>query len=145
MPNILNRGKIQYGEVTNMADKITIDVLTLDSVQCAACGYMMESIAALPDEVQAMIYYREWSIKTKEGIGKFTELKGKVLPTICIEGDLVFESLIPQYEELIDEMTKRAPESIVSSLQAARDKGFDFSRLNENLKKAGAGLKTKIG
>lgn len=145
MPNILNRGKIQYGEVTNMADKITIDVLTLDSVQCAACGYMMESIAALPDEVQAMIDYREWSIKTKEGIGKFTELKGKVLPTICIEGDLVFESLIPQYEELIDEMTKRAPESIVNSLQAARDKGFDFSRLNENLKKAGAGLKTKIG
>lgn len=128
-----------------MADKITIDVLTLDSVQCAACGYMMESIAALPDEVQAMINYREWSIKTKEGIGKFTELKGKVLPTICIEGDLVFESLIPQYEELIDEMTKRAPKSIVKSLQAARDKGFDFSRLNENLKKAGAGLKTKIG
>lgn len=128
-----------------MADKITIDVLTLDSVQCAACGYMMESIAALPDEIQAMIDYREWSIKTKEGIGKFTELKGKVLPTICIEGDLVFESLIPQYEELIDEMTKRAPESIVNSLQAARNKGFDFSRLNENLKKAGAGLKTKIG
>jgi hypothetical protein len=128
-----------------MADKITIDVLTLDSVQCAACGYMMESIAALPDQVQTMINYREWSIKTKEGIGKFTELKGKVLPTICIEGDLVFESLIPQYEELIDEMTKRAPESIVSSLQAARDKGFDFSKLNENLKKAGAGLNTKIG
>lgn len=132
-------------EDTHMADKISIDVLTLDSVQCAACGYMMESIAALPDEVQTMINYREWSIKTKEGIGKFTELKGKVLPTICIEGDLVFESLIPQYEELIDEMTKRAPESMVGSLQAARDKGFDFSKLNENLKKAGAGLNTKIG
>ena len=28
-------------------EKIHIDVLTLDSVQCAACGYMMESIAAL--------------------------------------------------------------------------------------------------
>lgn len=128
-----------------MADKITIDVLTLDSVQCAACGYMMESIAALPDEVQSMIDYREWSIKTKEGVGKFTELKGKVLPTICIEGDLVFESLIPQYEELIDEMVKRAPAAIIESLQSAREIGFDFSKLNENLKKAGAGLKTKIG
>ena len=52
-----------------MADKITIDVLTLDSVQCAACGYMMESIAALPDEVQAIIEYKKWSIKTQEGIG----------------------------------------------------------------------------
>ena len=127
-----------------MADKITIDVLTLDSVQCAACGYMMESIAALPDEVQAMIDYKEWSIKTKEGIAKFTELKGKVLPTICIENDLVFESLIPQYEELIDEMIKRAPSSIVDSLKDAREIGFDFSKLGENLKKAGAGLKTKI-
>ena len=128
-----------------MTDKITIDVLTLDSVQCAACGYMMESIAALPDEVQAMIDYHEWSIKTKEGVGKFTELKGKVLPTICIEGDLVFESLIPQYEELIDEMVKRAPETMVEGLKAARETGFDFTKLNENLKKAGAGLKTKVG
>jgi hypothetical protein len=128
-----------------MAERITIDVLTLDSVQCAACGYMMESIAALPDEVQSVIDYREWSIKTKEGVGKFTELKGKVLPTICIEGDLVFESLIPQYEELIDEMVKRAPATLVESLKSAREIGFDFSKLNENLKKAGAGLNTKIG
>lgn len=126
-----------------MAEKITIDVLTLDSVQCAACGYMMESIAALPDEVQDMIEYKEWSIKTKEGIGKFMALKGKVLPSICIEGDVVFESIIPQYEELIDEMVKRASVPMIESLKAARDKGFDFSRLNENLKKAGAGLNTR--
>jgi len=92
-----------------MADKIHIDVLTLDSVQCAACGYMMESIAALPGDVQEMIEYTEWSIKNKDGIGKFLELKGRVLPTICIERDLVFESIIPQYEELIDEMAARAP------------------------------------
>jgi hypothetical protein len=128
-----------------VTEKIRIDVLTLDSVQCAACGYMMESIAALPDEVQEMIEYSEWSIKTKEGIGKFMELKGKVLPSICIEGDLVFESIIPQYEELIDAMKERAPSSLAGSLAGLRDKGFDFDRLQENLEKAGSGLKTKIG
>jgi hypothetical protein len=128
-----------------MAQKIKIDVLTLDSVQCAACGYMMESIAALPDEVQEMIEYTEWSIKNKDGIGKFMEMKGKVLPSICIEGDLVFESIIPQYEELIDEMAKRAPASVAECLKATRDKGFDFDKLQENLKKAGAGLNTKAG
>ena len=63
-----------------MADKINIDVLTLDSIQCAACGYMMESIAALPSDVQEMIEYTEWSIKNKDGVGKFLKLKGKVLP-----------------------------------------------------------------
>jgi len=129
-----------------MAEKIKIDVLTLDSVQCAACGYMMESIAALPDDIQDMIEYTEWSIKTKEGIGKFMELKGKVLPTICIEGDCVFESIIPQYEELIDEMAKRAPtESMRECIGSLRDQGFDFSKVQQNLENAGAGRKTKAG
>jgi hypothetical protein len=128
-----------------MADeKIHIDVLTLDSVQCAACGYMMESIAALPDDVQDMIEYSEWSIKNKEGIGKFLELKGKVLPTICIERDLVFQSIIPQYEELIDEMAKRAPnDNMRNRLISLREKGFEFDKIQENLKKAGAGQKTR--
>jgi len=127
-----------------MADKITIDVLTLDSVQCAACGYMMESIAALPSDVQDMIVYKEWSIKNKDGIGKFIELQGKVLPTICIERDLVFESIIPQYEELIDEMAKRAPnDDMRDRIQALREKGFEFDKIQENLAKAGAGMSTR--
>lgn len=125
--------------------KIKIDVLTLDSVQCAACGYMMESIAAMPTDVQDMIEYKEWSIKNKSGIGKFTELNGRVLPTICIEGDLVFESIIPQYEELIDELAKRAPsEGMAERIKSLRDVGFDFDKINENLEKAGAGLHTRV-
>ncbi len=128
-----------------MADKINIDVLTLDSVQCAACVYMMDSIAALPSDVQDMIEYTEWSIKNKDGIGKFLELKGKVLPTICIERDLVFESIIPQYEELIDEMAKRAPnDEMRERIRALRDHGFEFDKIQENLKKAGAGLATRV-
>lgn len=128
-----------------MADVINIDVLTLDSVQCAACGYMMESIAALPTDVQEMIQYKEWSIKNKDGIGKFMELKGKVLPTICIEGDLVFESIIPQYEELIDEMAKRAPsDDMRGRIQSLRDKGFEFDKIQENLQKAGSGMHTRV-
>ena len=128
-----------------MADKINIDVLTLDSVQCAACGYMMESIAALPGDVQDMIEYTEWSIKNKDGIGKFLELKGRVLPTICIERDLVFESIIPQYEELIDEMAARAPnDEMRERIKSLREHGFEFDKIQENLKKAGAGLSTRV-
>ena len=126
-------------------EKIHIDVLTLDSIQCAACGYMMESIAALPADVQDMIEYTEWSIKSKDGVGKFLELKGKVLPTICIEKDLVFESLIPQYEELIDEMAKRAPTDVMRErLVSLREHGFEFDKIQENLKKAGAGQATRV-
>ncbi|MCP4627025.1 MAG: hypothetical protein GY850_26470 [bacterium] len=125
-------------------EKIHIDVLTLDSIQCAACGYMMESIAALPGDVQDMIEYTEWSIKSKDGVGKFLELQGKVLPTICIEKDLVFESIIPQYEELIDEMAQRAPnENMRERLVSLREHGFEFDKIQENLKKAGAGQATR--
>ena len=126
-------------------EKIHIDVLTLDSVQCAACGYMMESIAALPSDVQDMIEYTEWSIKNKDGVGKFLELKGKVLPTICIERDLVFESIIPQYEELIDEMAKRAPsDAMRERIVSLREHGFEFDKIQENLQKAGAGKATRV-
>ncbi len=127
-----------------MADVIHIDVLTLDSVQCAACGYMLESIAALPKDVQDVIEYSEWSIKNKDGVGKFMELHGRVLPTICIEKDLVFESIIPQYEELIDEMAKRAPsDAMRDSLLSLRDHGFEFDNIQENLAKAGSGKFTR--
>jgi len=145
MPSIRSLGKqTDERRIRPMAEKINIEVLTLDSVQCAACGYMMESIAALPGDVQDMIQYKEWSIKNKDGIGKFIELKGRVLPTICIERDLVFESIIPQYEELIDEMAKRAPnDEIRGRIQALREKGFEFDKIQENLKKAGAGLSTR--
>ena len=127
-----------------MEDKIKIDVLTLDAVQCAACTYMMESIAALPDDVQALIEYQEWSIKNKESLKKFMELKGKVLPTICIENDRVFESIIPQYEELIDALAERAPtEEMRTRLLDLRDGEFDFDKVRENLEKAGVGQKTR--
>ena len=124
--------------------KIMIDVLTLDSVQCAACGYMMESIAAMPEDVQAMIEYKEWSIKNKAGIGKFLELGGRVLPTICIERDLVFESIIPQYEELIDELAARAPDpEMAQRIKSLRDQGYNFDNVKKNLEKAGAGQFTR--
>lgn len=127
-----------------MSGKIIIDVLTLDSVQCAACGYMMESIAALPPEIQDVIQYKEWSIKNKEGVGKFIEMKGKVLPTIAIQGDLLFESLIPQYEELIDAMADRAPDpELAAKIRTLRDKGFDFDNLEANLARAESGMNTR--
>jgi hypothetical protein len=110
-----------------MSEKIKVDVLTLDSVQCAACGYMMESISALPKDVQEMIEYKEWSIKHKEGLEKFKELGGKVLPTICIEKELVFQSIIPLYEELIDALAGRSPNDVIKNrLLSLRDLDFEF-------------------
>ncbi len=67
------------------------------------------------------------------------------MPTICIERDLVFESIIPQYEELIDEMATRAPnDAMRDRIKSLREVGFEFDKIQENLAKAGAGLHTSV-
>ncbi len=117
-----------------MGSKIKIDVLTRDSIQCAVGSYMMEAIAALPKDIQEVIEYTEWSVKSKEGKRKFLELKGRLIPTVYIQGDLVFQCKIPQYEELVDAMAARAPQpEMAKRIKSLRDEGFDFSKIQENL------------
>lgn len=104
-----------------MSEKLVIDVVTLDAVQCAACTYMLETISALPDYVKEHIEFKEWSIKNAEGIAYFTEHGVKVLPTVVIKGDLVFESLYPSFDELIDALEKYAEtEELKGALAKAR-------------------------
>ena len=112
---------------------------------CYGVFMNLDVFKSLPKDIQEMIVYKEWSIKNKDGIGKFLELKGKVLPTICIERDLVFQSIIPQYEELIDEMAKRAPTPAMKQrIISLREKGFEFDKIQENLARAGAGMATRV-
>jgi hypothetical protein len=62
----------------------------------------------LRPEVKAEIEYREWSIKTREGVQIFGERQGKVVPTLCINGEKVFESLIPTLAEIYEALMTRA-------------------------------------
>jgi hypothetical protein len=68
---------------------------------------MAESVKALPDSIQNMIEVQEWDMRTLEGVARFKELKAKSLPSIALDGDLVYESIIPMQEELIAEIDKR--------------------------------------
>ena len=68
---------------------------------------MAESVKALPDSIQNMIEVQEWDMRTLEGIARFKDLKAKSLPSIALDGDLVYESIIPMQEELIAEIDKR--------------------------------------
>ena len=56
----------------------------------------------------------------------------KVLPSICIERDIVFPSIIPQYEELIDGNGKRAPsDAMKERITSLREVGFQFDKVQE--------------
>jgi hypothetical protein len=50
---------------------------------------------------------REWDMRTREGVNRFRELKAKSLPSIALDEELVYESLIPGQEELAEEIRRR--------------------------------------
>lgn len=104
-----------------MSDKLVVDILTLDAVQCAACQYMLEAVSALPENVRAHIQFTEWNIKGPDGINKFLAYNARVLPTIVINGDIVFESIIPTYDEILDALAARAPEALKAEIAKARE------------------------
>jgi hypothetical protein len=68
---------------------------------------MAESVKVLPEDIQQMIVVSEWDMRTREGVQRFRELKAKSLPSVALDGELVYEALIPMQEELIAEIRRR--------------------------------------
>ena len=68
---------------------------------------MAKSVRELPKDVLELIDHREWDMRTREGAARFRELRAKSLPSIAIDGELVYESQIPGQEELIAEIRRR--------------------------------------
>jgi hypothetical protein len=71
---------------------------------------MAESVKVLPQEIQQLIEVHEWDMRTREGVGRFKELKARSLPSVALDGELVYEALIPMQEELIAEIHRRYQE-----------------------------------
>ena len=68
---------------------------------------MAESVKVLPEDIQSLIDVREWDMRTREGVQRFRELKAKSLPSVALDEELVYESLIPMQEELMAEIRRR--------------------------------------
>lgn len=68
---------------------------------------MAKSVKDLPAEIKELIDIKEWDMRTLEGNKRLLELKAKSLPSIALDGELVYEALIPGQEELIAEITRR--------------------------------------
>ncbi|MBT8332883.1 MAG: hypothetical protein KJP19_00500 [Deltaproteobacteria bacterium] len=67
---------------------------------------MAKSVEDLPTEIKSFIEVHKWDMRTLEGNFRFRELKGRDLPTIALDGEIVYESIIPGQEELIAEITR---------------------------------------
>ena len=90
---------------------VRIDLITLDSTSCAPCQYMTDAAeraakAAKTGGVKVEVY--EHKIKVREGIGMMVKLGVKGLPTLCIDGEVLFVSIIPDQPTIIAAVEKAA-------------------------------------
>ncbi|MDZ8119975.1 uroporphyrinogen decarboxylase family protein [Pontiella agarivorans] len=90
------------------ADGVILDVITLDSTSCAPCQYMMEAVKKAAEKTTAKCYINEHKIKVREGIGMMVKLGVKNLPTICINGEPKFASIIPDITTLVNAIDEAA-------------------------------------
>ena len=81
-------------------DHAMIEVLTIDSATCAACGYMKAAADDMIAEFGNNVEIVERKITEPENIVRLSKLGVANLPTICINGEVKFISIIPNREEL---------------------------------------------
>ena len=81
-------------------DYALIEVLTIDSATCAACGYMKAAADEMADEFGDRVRIVEHKITKPENIARLGKLGVVNLPTIVINGKPSFISVIPKRDEL---------------------------------------------
>ena len=95
------------------ARAVVVDVITLDSTSCAPCQYMMEAVEKAAEAAHVKVWINEHKIKVREGIGMMVKLGVRNLPTICINGEPTFASIIPDQTTLVKAIEKAAIEKMM--------------------------------
>lgn len=80
--------------------KPLIEVFTLDSDTCAACQYMYIAGKRVADEFTGLVDFVEYKITVLENIARIKKMGVKNLPSIYVNGELKFSSIIPSHREL---------------------------------------------
>ncbi len=106
----------EYGQ----ADKVIVDIITLDSESCAPCQYMVEAVKRVAPQFEGVVEWREHAIKKMEAVTFMSSLMVKNIPTICIDGKIAFVSKIPPRGELIAAIQKRINEKLRLKIKSKR-------------------------
>jgi uroporphyrinogen decarboxylase len=98
--------------------EVVVDVITLDSTSCAPCQYMMEAVEKAAANAFVKVYINEHKIKARAGLGMMKKLGVRNLPTICIDGEIAFASIIPDIKTLVKAIEARAIQKNIAALAA---------------------------
>ena len=140
----------EYGK----ADKVIVDIVTLDSEACAPCQYMVDAVKKVAPEFEGIVEWREHKIKYKESLVFMTSLMVRNVPTICIDGQITFVSRIPPKDELIAAIQKRINEKFKTRIHQRKatlyvlDGGCEGTsevkdRIDQAVRELGAGVQVE--
>jgi uroporphyrinogen decarboxylase len=92
------------------SDKVIVELFLIDPDQCAACTYMQNSVFDAFDEVKDLAEYRVYKYIIKEDIARTKKMGIINLPSICVNGDIKWISIIPGREEFVNVVKTYAKE-----------------------------------
>jgi uroporphyrinogen decarboxylase len=87
-------------------DHPLVEVFTLDSETCAACGYMMSAATRAVGEMDGQAELVEYKFTSAENIARVMKMGITNLPSLYINGELKYSSIIPSNRELVEEIRK---------------------------------------
>jgi uroporphyrinogen decarboxylase len=87
-------------------EKPLIEVFTLDSDTCAACTYMLGAAQRVTNEMAGQVEMIEYKFTKRENVARVIRMGIANLPSILINGELKYSSIIPSNEEFIAEVKK---------------------------------------
>ena len=82
--------------------KPLIEVFTVDSASCAACGYLKQAATRLYDIFDDKIEVIEYKITEIENVARVKLLGVKNLPSIYVNGELYVSSIIPNHQDFVN-------------------------------------------
>jgi uroporphyrinogen decarboxylase len=126
------------------ADKVIVDIITLDSESCAPCQYMVEAVKRVTPEFEGIVEWREHSIKELDAVNFMSALMVKNIPTICIDGKIAFVSKIPPKHELIRAIQERINEKLRLRIRLKKGEVLILGKTKEECKPLEIKLKEVI-
>lgn len=82
-------------------NKVLVELFLLDPAQCAACTYMLAAVEDAYEEIRDVADYRVYKYTVREDIARTRKMGITNLPSMCINGELTYVSIIPGREELV--------------------------------------------
>ncbi|MDX9883423.1 MAG: uroporphyrinogen decarboxylase family protein [Prolixibacteraceae bacterium] len=129
-----------YGQ----ADKVIVDIITLDSESCAPCQYMVEAVKRVVPQFEGVVEWREHPIKKMESVSFMSSMMVKNIPTICIDGKIAFVSQIPPQNLLIEAIQNRINEKLKLKIRAKKSELLIFGETEQECKEMNRRVKRAI-